>query len=133
MKTCYKCKCSKELTEFHKDKTKKNGVEGLCKLCSNNKKKLWAKNNPQKEYARWLRRQQAKQQRTVSWDTELTDLVVIEGLDLCKTLEKITGVVWHLDHIVPLRGVNVSGLHVWNNFQVLPASVNISKGNKWLT
>lgn len=133
MKTCYKCKTTKELTDFYKDKSKPDGLEGLCKVCCKAKKQAWVKKNPEKEYARWLRRQVAKAQRAVEWNKELTDLVVEEGLDNCKRLEKLTGVIWHLDHIVPLRGKTVSGLHVWNNFQLLPASVNIKKGNKWLS
>ncbi len=36
-----------------------------------------------------------------------------------------------VDHVIPLQGELVSGLHVENNLQLLPGSVNFSKENKF--
>jgi hypothetical protein len=48
-----------------------------------------------------------------------------------KRLTQETGVPHHVDHIIPLQGALVSGLHVHTNLQVLPAVDNIKKLNRY--
>lgn len=64
------------------------------------------------------------------FDKELDDLVLSEAQVLSSLRKKITGGEWHIDHIEPLRGKNVCGLHNAYNIQVVPAQYNRSKGNK---
>jgi 5-methylcytosine-specific restriction endonuclease McrA len=37
---------------------------------------------------------------------------------------------WHVDHVLPLQGKSMSGLHVPNNLQLLRGEENSRKGNR---
>ena len=43
---------------------------------------------------------------------------------------KREGVAYEVDHFYPLKGKNVSGLHVHTNLQIVPSVVNRAKGNR---
>lgn len=67
--------------------------------------------------------------RNANWDTELTDFVTKEAHHLKALRKSITKFDWHVDHIIPLNGRLVSGLHIWSNLRVIPAIINLRKNN----
>lgn len=88
--------------------------------------RLWAKKNP------GLNRAKAAKFRTQRPKSLLkSDLDEIKFVyNCCVVWAKLTKVEHHVDHIVPLRGKEVSGLHVPWNLRIIPASENLSKGNR---
>jgi hypothetical protein len=90
----------------------------------------WAKRNKGKVNAKSMKRFSSKILRTPPWLTTKQLLEIQDFYIRAKIAEDFTGEKWHVDHIIPLRGKTVSGLHVPWNLQLLPALKNISKGNK---
>jgi len=94
-------------------------------------KKQWVEQNRGAKNASLMRRHAAKMQRMPNWLTDDDHWFIKEIYDLATLRSTMTGVKWHVDHIVPLQGENVSGLHVPWNLQVIPATENMSKGNRF--
>lgn len=53
-----------------------------------------------------------------------------EIYDLAHRRTKVTGFLWHADHVVPLKSDLVCGLHVEHNLACIPAFINRSKKNR---
>lgn len=87
----------------------------------------WRQNNkPKVQYYNALRRAQIAQATTLWADMEEIQQIYEQATEL--TTE--TGIPYHVDHIVPLFGKTVCGLHVEYNLQIITATENFSKGNK---
>ena len=87
--------------------------------------KNWKLSNYAKVLADGAAYRAAKLQRTVAW-ADAKKIKAIYAKAIAKT--KKTGIPHHVDHIVPIKGKLVSGLHVENNLQILKAYDNLSKG-----
>lgn len=92
--------------------------------------KDWADRNPERIRAKDAKRRSAKANALPSWLTEDQLEHIVSIYAHAKECEMLTGDKYHVDHIVPLQGKNVCGLHVPWNLQVLPADLNLSKSNK---
>lgn len=78
------------------------------------------------------KRRAAKLQRTPRWLTPEDFLRIREIYESARALEIETGIEYHVDHIYPLQGQKVSGLHVPGNLQILTAAENLAKHNRLL-
>jgi len=92
-------------------------------------KKKWKLNNPGKVRADTAKRRSEKLQRTPQWLDKTQHAEIEFTYEYCSALRSI-GLNYHVDHIVPLQGKIVSGMHVPWNLQVIPADENIRKANR---
>lgn len=91
--------------------------------------KEYRKKYPEKVRAKESKRRCAKIKRTPRWLTIDDHWIIEQAYDLAALRTKMFGFEWHVDHVIPLQAKRASGLHVPENLQVIPASLNMSKQN----
>jgi len=92
--------------------------------------KAYRQANPEKDAESVRRRQSAKILRTPKWLMASDIWMMQEAYHLAKLRTKMFGFKWHVDHVLPLQGKTVSGLHVPTNLQVIPWLDNVKKHNR---
>jgi tRNA nucleotidyltransferase/poly(A) polymerase len=91
----------------------------------------WRKEKPHLNSAKEAKRRAAKLNATPSW-LKPEDLAHIKRTYKLRDLMfEITGIKYHVDHIVPLKGKDVCGLHVPWNLRVISEKDNLIKGNRY--
>lgn len=143
-KWCESCEQAKLPTDFYVEKRAAYNLSSYCKDCINKKHKEYANNNPEKiketrkntyekkklEDPGYFKRKNSLarsrfKERTPLWVSE-EEIWMIQ----CFYVDCPEG--YHVDHIIPLNGELVSGLHILSNLQYLSSSDNLSKGNNFL-
>jgi hypothetical protein len=148
-KKCSCCKEEKSFSLFSKNISRKDGLHPSCKDCKNKGNQKYHSNNRDKEslYSKKYfksvgkfqtakiceisaRRRARKLQATPKWLSG-SDLTAIKcKYSVAAMFNKYSDVRYAVDHIVPLQGKTVCGLHVPWNLQVIPVKDNLKKGNK---
>lgn len=114
LRICHQCSNVTDVADFSPSATE-------CKECANKRVTKYWKDNPELNRAHDAKYRAAKLNRTPEWSDN----------DKIKEIYAKCPEGHHVDHIIPLQGELVSGLHVPENLQYLPASENCSKGNRF--
>lgn len=121
-----------------RERTREKRAEAMKAWYAANKDRMrelnraWVEANRGKLYAKQSARRAKMQQATPAWLTQEHLAQMAKMYDEARALTLSTGVKHHVDHIVPLNGVNVSGFHVPWNLRVVSAAENVRKKNKLL-
>lgn len=103
----------------------------LNKETKNKLSRAWKKANKAKVNAQTRKRQASQLQRTPKWLTGHDYKVIEAKYAMAAWLSDVVGINYHVDHIIPLRGIKVSGLHMPDNLSIIKAKDNMEKGNKY--
>jgi hypothetical protein len=128
-KTCVECAYTHRRSHPEYDQTadaKRRGTETrrLQKRNAENKRRQRADVKAARAAER-MKRIADQKQRTPVW-VNLQDIKDVYSA--AAVVGRITGIKRHVDHIIPLMGRLVSGLHIAENLQILTARENLSKG-----
>lgn len=129
-KHCGSCKTIKLKKEFTTDTHKSDNLDFNCKSCNKSTNKNWYNDN--KDYhVQYLHNNRA----SFNHNTAKRRAIKAAAIPSWANMEKIKDIYlncpegYHVDHIVPLQGKYVCGLHVETNLQYLTIEENLSKGN----
>jgi len=125
-----KAQCAKERAanpEKHRAKARK--CYAKYKEKNNRRCSEWRRNNKDLVQAYVSERRAIRKTRTPKEKAAEYRWFFKETYALAQLRSRLTGVEWQVDHIVPLKGDGVSGLHVPWNMRVIPAVENIAKRN----
>ena len=147
-KICTLCHELKDVDQFPNMKGGRHGKAARCRPCAAQKVREWGKANPEKlrekkkrdrarrpgvYRAREAAREGAQIQRTPKWLTKEQRKQIENYYTEAARLTVALGELYTVDHIIPLRGKSVSGLHVPWNLQVMKGKDNFSKSNSFVT
>jgi hypothetical protein len=136
METTKKCTCCLQevsLLSFHKDSSRKDGYDNKCKSCTTSKNRKWVQGNKGLSLAksRLAAIKRMSGNRVPNWLTE-SDFLAIKCIYQVAAMRNANSdIKWSVDHIIPLNGKTVSGLHVPSNLQVIPLKENRAKWNHY--
>lgn len=94
-------------------------------------RKVWEASNKHVLTFLKSKRRAAKLLRTPSWHTKEHDDQIKKIYADCRALNATSTIQYHVDHIVPLLGKTVCGLHVPWNLAIITAEENMRKNNKY--
>ena len=92
-------------------------------------KRAYRQNNKGKVNALVAARKKHVRLRTPKWVGKEDRWLIRQAYELAEIRTKLFNYAWHVDHIIPLQGSTVSGLHIVDNLRVIPAVENIRKKN----
>lgn len=126
-----------EWKKKNREKNRQSNRQSAARSRINNPQKFrdacrrWRQNHKHKHCANTAARRAAKNMATPIWLTKKQRGEIVQIYLRAAQLTQRDGILYHVDHIVPLRGKNVCGLHVPWNLQAIPATENCRKSNKY--